>query len=114
LGSAAVLPEIVDRVAGRAQVFVDGSFNRGSDIVKALALGADGVGIGRTACYGLAARGADGLVAVLELLEDEVRRTLGLLGVTGWGQLDRSYLAPTTTVSDPGALSAYPLLEARS
>ena len=113
LGSTAVLPEIVDRVAGRAQVFVDGSINRGSDIVKALALGADGVGIGRTACYGLAAGGVDGLVTVLELLEDEVRRTLGLLGVTRWDQLDRSFLAPAPVVSDPGALSAYPLLDRR-
>ena len=112
LGSIAVLPEIVDRVAGRAQVWVDGSINRGSDIVKAIALGADAVAIGRTACYGLAAAGEPGLVAVLELLEDEVRRTLGLLGLTGWGGLDRSYLADAPLVTDrPGVLSAYPLLE---
>ena len=110
LGSAAVLPEIVDRVAGRAQVFVDGSINRGTDIVKALALGADAVGIGRTVCYGLAADGQAGLVAVLELLEDEVTRTLGLLGVTRWDQLDRSYLAEGPVLTEPGVFSAYPLL----
>jgi glycolate oxidase len=111
LGSAAVLPEIVDAVAGRAQVYVDGSFNRGADIVKAIALGADGVGIGRTACYGLAAAGRAGLVRVLELLEDEIVRTLGLLGVTRWDQLDRSYLAPGPQLGTPGVLSAYPLLD---
>lgn len=110
LGSAFVLPEIVDAVAGRAQVYVDGGFNRGSDIVKAIALGADAVGLGRTACYGLAADGRAGLFRVLELLEDEVQRTLGLLGVTSLDQLDRSYLASAPLVADPGALSAYPLL----
>ena len=110
LGSVAVLPEIVETVRGRATIFVDGSFNRGSDIVKAMALGADAVGIGRTACYGLAADGSAGLVRVLELLEDEVHRTLGLLGVTSWAELDTSYLAPAGPMGEAGALSAYPLL----
>ncbi len=110
LGSAQVLPEIIDAVDGRAKVFVDGSFNRGSDIVKAIALGADAVGLGRVACYGLAADGRAGLVRVLELLEDEVHRTLGLLGVTSLADLDRSYLAEAEPQGTPGALSAFPLL----
>ncbi len=109
LGSAAVLAEIVDAVNGRAHVYVDGGFNRGTDIVKAMAIGADGVGLGRTACYGLAAAGRAGLVRVLELLEDEVVRTLGLLGVTAWDQLDRTYLAEATPAGQPGPMSAYPL-----
>ncbi len=111
LGSVAVLPEIVDRVAGRAQVWVDGGINRGSDIIKALALGADAVAIGRVACYGLAAAGEKGLVTVLELLEDEARRNLGLLGLTGWDGLDRSHLVDAPMLTDrPGVLSAFPLL----
>ncbi len=110
LGSAAVLPEIIDAVGGRAQVFVDGGFNRGSDIVKAIALGADGVGLGRMPCYGLAADGRAGLVRVLELLEDEAHRSLGLLGVTRWDELDRSYLAPAPRMHEASVLSAFPLL----
>ncbi|MDH3683102.1 MAG: alpha-hydroxy-acid oxidizing protein [Acidimicrobiia bacterium] len=110
LGSTAVLPEIVDAVGGRAQVFVDGGFNRGADVVKGLALGADAVGLGRLPCYGLAADGRAGLVRVLELLEDEVHRTLGLLGITTWDQLDRSYLTTTEPPVTPGPLSAFPLL----
>src|SRR5262249_4227419 len=73
LGSVAVLPEVVDAVNGRADVWVDGGFARGTDVVKALALGATTVGLGRLSCIGLAAAGPPGLVRVLELLEDEVR-----------------------------------------
>ena len=81
LGSAAVLPEIVQAVAGRAEVWVDGGFMRGTDIVKAIALGAKTVGLGRLPCLGLAAAGVPGLVRALEILENEVQTCLGLLGV---------------------------------
>ena len=81
-GAMHVLPEIVDAVAGRAKIMVDGSFCRGTDIVKAIASGADLVGIGRLQCWALAAAGEAGIVRMLELLEDEVIRCLGLLGVT--------------------------------
>ncbi len=111
LGTAEFLAEIVDAVDGRAKVFVDGGFNRGSDIVKAMAIGADAVGIGRLACYGLAAGGQAGLTRVLELLEDEVHRTLGLLGVTSWDQLDRSYLGTANAMGRADVLSAFPLLD---
>ena len=73
-GSMHVLPEIVDAVAGRAKIMVDGSFCRGTDIVKAIASGADLVGIGRLQCWALAAAGEAGIVRMLELLEDEVIR----------------------------------------
>ena len=91
-GSLDVLPEVVDAVAGRARIIVDGSICRGTDIVKAIAAGADLVGIGRMQCYALAAGGQAGVVRLLELLEDEVQRCLGLLGVTRLADLDRSYL----------------------
>src|SRR6478672_10583690 len=62
LGSVAVLPEIVEAVAGRARIIVDGSITRGTDVVKAIALGADAVAVGRLYVYGLAAAGAAGMV----------------------------------------------------
>jgi len=110
-GSADVLPEVVEAVAGRAKIIVDGGFCRGTDIVKALALGADLVGIGRMQCYGLAAAGQAGIVRMLEILEDEVTRALGLLGVTNFGKLDRSYLHPAAAANGPHVLSAFPLWE---
>src|SRR5271168_2846962 len=76
-GAMHVLPEIVTAAAGRAKIMVDGSFYRGSDIVKAIAMGADLVGIGRLHCWALAAGGEAGIVRMLELLEDEVTRCLG-------------------------------------
>ncbi|MGH8735708.1 MAG: alpha-hydroxy-acid oxidizing protein, partial [Burkholderiales bacterium] len=109
-GSTEVLPEVVAAVAGRATVIVDGGYARGTDIVKAIALGANVVGLGRLACCGLAAAGAPGLVRTLELLEDEVRIALGLLGVTRLSALDTSYLRPATPVTVPHATSAFPLL----
>lgn len=110
-GSMEVLPEVVEAVAGRAEVMVDGSFMRGTDIVKAIAMGAKAVGIGRLACMGMAAGGAEGLVRVLEILEEEVRICLALLGVTSLDQLDRSYLHPAEPVNEPHATSAFPLLD---
>ncbi|OGK77481.1 MAG: alpha-hydroxy-acid oxidizing enzyme, partial [Candidatus Rokubacteria bacterium GWA2_70_23] len=68
-GTTEALPEVVAAVGGRATIIVDGGFLRGTDIVKAVALGAAAVGIGRLACFGLAAAGQAGLVRVLELLE---------------------------------------------
>jgi glycolate oxidase len=110
-GAMHVLPEIVGAVAGRAKVMVDGSFCRGSDIVKAIAMGADLIGIGRLQCWALAAAGEAGIVRMLELLEDEVIRSLGLLGVTKFAELDKSYLHAATPTNLPHVFSAFPLLE---
>jgi len=110
-GSMDVLPEIVDAAAGRAKILIDGSFCRGSDIVKAIAGGADFVGLGRMQCYALAAAGQAGIVRLLELLEDEVKQCLGLLGVRTFAELDRSYLCQAGPVTSPHALSAFPLLK---
>jgi isopentenyl diphosphate isomerase/L-lactate dehydrogenase-like FMN-dependent dehydrogenase len=111
LGSFAVLPEIVEAVRGRSKVMVDGAFYRGTDIVKAIASGADLVGMGRMQCYGLGAAGAPGVVRMLELLEDEVLRCLALLGVASIAEVDKSYLTPAPPVTVPHVLSAFPLLE---
>ena len=109
-GSAEVLPEIVQAVKGRAKVMVDGSFSRGSDIVKAICLGADWVGLVRLYCYGLAAAGAAGIERVVELLEEEIKEVMGLLGATALAQLDQSYLSPSMPTNLPGVHSAFPLL----
>jgi isopentenyl diphosphate isomerase/L-lactate dehydrogenase-like FMN-dependent dehydrogenase len=110
-GAMHFLPEIVDAVAGRAKIMVDGSFCRGTDIVKAIASGADLVGIGRLQCWALAAAGEAGIVRMLELLEDEVIRCLGLLGVRRFAELDKSYLHGATPANRPHVFSAFPLLE---
>lgn len=110
-GSLDVLPEVVDAVAGRAKILIDGSICRGTDVVKAIAAGADLVGIGRMQCYALAAGGQAGVVRLLELLEDEVQRCLGLLGVTRLADLDRSYLCAAAPANVPHVLSAFPLLK---
>jgi isopentenyl diphosphate isomerase/L-lactate dehydrogenase-like FMN-dependent dehydrogenase len=110
-GSMDVLPEVVDTVGGRAKILIDGSFCRGSDIVKAIAAGADLVGIGRMQCFALAAGGQAGVVRLLELLEDEVQRCLGLLGVTKLAELDRSYLHAAAPANPPHVVSAFPLLK---
>jgi isopentenyl diphosphate isomerase/L-lactate dehydrogenase-like FMN-dependent dehydrogenase len=110
-GAMHVLPEIVDAVKGRAKIMVDGGFCRGADVVKAIASGADLVGIGRLQCWALAAAGETGIVRMLELLEDEVIRTLGLLGTTSFAEVEKSMLHPATPTNMPSVLSAFPLLD---
>jgi len=105
-----VLPEVVAAVAGRARVIIDSGFSRGTDVVKAIALGADAVGIGRLYCYGLAAAGQAGVVRVLEILEDEIRTCLGLLGLDRLGGLDASFLHPAAPTLPAHVHSAFPLL----
>ena len=109
-GTIDVLPEIVKEVDGRAEIVVDGGFMRGSDIVKAIARGADAVAIGKIQGLGLGAGGQAGIVRVLELLEIEMRTTMGLLGLTRLDQLNETFLAPAQPVTMPGVLSAFPFL----
>jgi isopentenyl diphosphate isomerase/L-lactate dehydrogenase-like FMN-dependent dehydrogenase len=109
-GAMQILPEVAAAVGGRAKIMVDGSFCRGTDIVKAIALGADLVGLGRLQCWALAAGGEAGIVRMLELLEDEVQRCLGLLGVNSFAELDTSYLHAAAPTNSPDVFSAFPLL----
>jgi glycolate oxidase len=108
-GAMDVLPEIVDALGGKVRIIIDGSFNRGSDVVKALALGADLVGLGRMEAAAMAAGGLAGLRRMLEIMEHEIATCMGLLGVTRWAELDRSYVHPAPPVATPHALSAFPL-----
>ncbi|MFN4087687.1 MAG: alpha-hydroxy-acid oxidizing protein [Alphaproteobacteria bacterium] len=109
-GSFEVLAEVVDAVAKRAKVVVDGAFCRGTDVIKGIAAGADVVGIGRLYGYGMAAGGQAGVVRMLELLEEEIVEVMGLLGVSHLDQLDRSYLHPAAPVGAPHVHSAFPHL----
>ncbi|MCP3408798.1 alpha-hydroxy acid oxidase [Bradyrhizobium sp. CCGB01] len=110
-GAMHVLPEIVDAVKGRAKIMVDGGFCRGTDIVKAIAAGADMVGIGRLQCWALAAAGEAGVTRMLELLEDEVLRCLGLLGATSFAEVNKSCLHQATATNAPSVFSAFPLFD---
>jgi glycolate oxidase len=110
LGSMAVLPEVVKAVAGRAEVWVDGGFMRGTDVVKAVALGAKAVGLGRLPCLGLAAAGVPGLACALEILENEVQTCLGLLGVTSFAELTPAHVTAAPPVGEHDVFSAFPLL----
>ncbi len=110
LGNIEVLPEIVAAVDGKAEIIVDGGFTRGTDVLKALALGASAVGIGRLQAWALGAGGAQGLIKCLELLENEIRTAMGLLGVTSFPQLDASYIAKAMPVRLPHEMSAFPHL----
>lgn len=91
------LPEIVEAVNGRIDVLMDGGIRRGSDIVKALCLGARAVLIGRAYAYGLAAAGHAGVTRALQILRADVERTLRLLGCASVAELNRSYLEVPAT-----------------
>ena len=80
LGTMAMLPEIVEAAAGRTKIIVDGAITRGTDVIKAIACGADAVAVCRIYVYGLAAAGAPGVVRLFEILEYEIRIALALLG----------------------------------
>lgn len=103
LSSIEALPGVVDRVGGPGgvPVYLDGGIRRGSDVVKALALGATAVGIGRPYVYGLASGGEDGVAHVLEIFREEITRTLTLMGVRDVAELDRSHVVRRGRVSGP-------------
>jgi isopentenyl diphosphate isomerase/L-lactate dehydrogenase-like FMN-dependent dehydrogenase len=90
--SLRVLPEVIAAVNGQIEVLMDGGVRRGSDIVKAICLGARAVLCGRAYAYGLAAAGQAGVARALEILRADVDRTLKLLGCTSIAALDRSYV----------------------
>lgn len=86
------LPAVVEAVGDKAEVFLDGGIRRGTDIIKALALGATACMTGRCYLYGLAAAGKPGVSRAIELLRSELKRSMMLLGCTDVNELDRRYL----------------------
>jgi isopentenyl diphosphate isomerase/L-lactate dehydrogenase-like FMN-dependent dehydrogenase len=107
LGSIDTLPEIVQAVNGRARIIVDGGVQRGSDILKAVALGADVVALGRLQGWGLAAGGMDGIVRMLEILEDELVCAMGLTGVTRIDQVTPKHVCKAEAVTPPHEMSGW-------
>jgi isopentenyl diphosphate isomerase/L-lactate dehydrogenase-like FMN-dependent dehydrogenase len=104
LASIDVLPEVVAAVDGRAEVILDSGIMRGTDVVKALALGARAVAIGKLMAWGLAAGGEAGLLRTLDLLRTEIVTTLTNLGVRSLGELGPHLLQRVS----PGAASVWP------
>jgi L-lactate dehydrogenase (cytochrome) len=90
--SLRALPEVVDAVKGRIEVLMDGGIRRGTDIAKALCMGARAVLCGRAYAYGLAAAGEAGVDRAIEILRTDLERTLRLLGCASVAELDRSYV----------------------
>ena len=90
--SLRALPEVVAAINGRAEVLMDGGIRRGADVVKALALGARAVLIGRAYAYGLAAAGDAGVMRALDILREDIERTLRLLGCASVSGLNRSHV----------------------
>jgi glycolate oxidase len=111
LGAIDVLPEIVAVAKGKAEIIIDGGFCRGTDVLKAIALGANMVVVGRLYAFGMAAAGRDGIYRVLELLQDEMIRDMGLLGVNRLDELDPSYLRAAPPVRSAHVLSAFPFVD---
>jgi 4-hydroxymandelate oxidase len=93
--SLRALPEVAEAVGGRIPVLMDGGVRRGTDVLKALALGASAVGVGRPICWGLAVDGETGVHAVLDILRAEFENAMTLSGVRTIAEIDRALVAPT-------------------
>ncbi|TQM11929.1 alpha-hydroxy acid oxidase [Pseudonocardia kunmingensis] len=94
------LPEVVEAAAGRAEVLLDGGVRRGTDVVRALALGAKAVLVGRPYMFGLAAGGEPGVDRTLELLHNEIIRAMSLVGARSVKEIDRSLIGAPQLLAD--------------
>jgi isopentenyl diphosphate isomerase/L-lactate dehydrogenase-like FMN-dependent dehydrogenase len=106
-GTIEVLPEVVEAVNGKAEVLWDGGVTRGTDVVKAIALGARAVGVGKLQGWALAAAGEQGVTRMFELLAQEIHTTLGLMGVKSLKELNPSWVRPAMHTGRFGATSNY-------
>jgi len=110
-GTIEVLPEVVAAVDGRAEILWDGGVLRGTDVVKALCLGARAVGVGKMLGWALGAAGEAGLKRMLELMDLEIRTAMGLMGVTSLAQLNPSWVRPAQPVRPASQTNGYPWFE---
>jgi glycolate oxidase len=94
-------------------VLVDGGILRGTDVIKAIALGARAVGVGKLLGWALAAGGQAGIERMLELLDIEIKTAMGLMGVTKLSQLNPSWVRPAMLAAPLSSTSAYPWYEER-
>jgi glycolate oxidase len=104
---------LLTRVGGNAEVVMDGGIYRGTDVLKAIALGARAVCLGRLQCWALAAGGEVGLVQMLEILEEEIIIAMGLLGVTRLSDLHRDHLFATDALDPPHIFNPFPVVKER-
>ena len=111
LGTIETLPEVVDAVNGKAEVLWDGGVTRGTDVVKAIALGARAVGVGKLQGWALAAGGEQGIVRMFELLAQEIHTTLGLMGVKSLTELNPSWVRPAMHTGKFGTTCNYPVFD---
>lgn len=111
--SMEALPEIAGAVGGRAQIIVDGGFVRGTDIIKAIALGADAVCLGRLQAWALAANGEAGVVRMLEILEEEIVIAMGLMGARSLADIVPDCVTRVEPCTPPHPLSAFPIVMER-
>jgi glycolate oxidase len=112
-GTIEVLPEVVAAVDGRAEILWDGGVLRGTDVVKALCLGARAVGVGKLLGWALAAAGEPGIKRMLELMDLEIRTAMGLMGVTSIKHLSPSWVRPAAPVRPASQTNGYPWFEER-
>ena len=111
LGTIETLPEVVAAVNGKAEVLWDGGVTRGTDVVKAIALGAKAVGVGKLQGWALAAGGEQGIVRMFELLAQEIHTTLGLMGVKSLKELNPSRVRPAMHTGKFGVTCNYPVFD---
>src|SRR5262249_39262714 len=106
-GTMDALPEIANAVAGRARIVLDGGVQRGSDILKAVALGADVVALGKLQAWGLAAASTSGVVQMLEILEDELITSMALCGLPTIRDVTADAVCPAQPVTPPHEMSSW-------
>lgn len=106
-----VLPEVVAAVNGKAEVYWDGGVTRGTDVVKAIALGARAVGVGKLQGWALAAGGEQGVTRMFELLAQEIHTTMGLMGVKSLKELNPSWVRPAVHTGKFGVTCNYPVFD---
>jgi len=111
IGGADLINPISQVVKNKAKIFFDGGVSRGTDVVKAIALGADCVGIGRLQCYAAATNGRDGLNKMIDILQHEILVCMRLLGVNNFNDLNDNYIKKDISISNPSLTSSFPLIE---
>ncbi len=110
-GGADLIQPISEAVKNKSKIFFDGGVCRGTDVVKAISLGADCVGIGRLQCYAAATNGREGLNKMIDILTNEILVCMRLLGVNCLSDLNSNYVKKDVSISDPSLISSFPLIE---
>ena len=110
-GGADLIQPISEVVKNKSKIFFDGGVCRGTDVVKAISLGADCVGIGRLQCYAAATNGREGLNKMIDILTQEILICMRLLGVNCLDDLNSNYIKKDVSISNPSLISSFPLIE---